>query len=42
MWFGYEGSATQALVPVPVERVAEIRELNSKGQEPEELIETGS
>lgn len=42
MWFGYEGSNAQALVPVPVERVAEIRELNRRGKEPDELIETSS
>jgi len=40
MWFGYEGGGAQALVPVPVERVAEIRELNKKGQLPDELIQT--
>ncbi len=39
MWFGYEGGGAQALVPVPVERVIEIRELNKKGQVPDELIE---
>jgi hypothetical protein len=40
MWFGYEGGGSQALVPVPVERVAEIRELNKNGQLPDELIQT--
>jgi hypothetical protein len=40
MWFGYEGGGSHALVPVPVERVAEIRELNKKGQLPDELIQT--
>ena len=40
MWFGYQGSGAQALVPVPVERVAEIRELNKRGVEPDELNET--
>lgn len=39
MWFGVEGSSSQALVPVPVERVAEIRELNNQGKVPDELIE---
>lgn len=39
MWYGVEGSASQALVPVPVERVTEIRELNKRGQVPDELIE---
>jgi len=42
MWFGYEGSNTQALVPVPVERVIEIRELNRRGVVPDELIETST
>lgn len=40
MWFGYQGSGAQALVPVPVERVAEIRALNKRGVEPDELNET--
>lgn len=40
MWFGYEGNATQVFVPVPVERVLEIREMNRKGVLPEELIES--
>lgn len=39
MWFGYGGGGAQALVPVPVDRVKEIRELNRKGQVPDELIE---
>jgi cell fate regulator YaaT (PSP1 superfamily) len=42
MWYGYEGSGGQALVPVPVERVSEILEMNSRGQLPEGLLETGS
>ena len=40
LWYGYEGSGAQALVPVPVERVAEIAEMNRKGQLPDELIES--
>lgn len=40
MWFGHEGGGAQALVPVPIDRVIEIRELNSKGKVPEELIQT--
>ena len=40
MWFGYGGGGAQALIPVPVERVVEIRELNKRGQIPDELIET--
>jgi cell fate regulator YaaT (PSP1 superfamily) len=40
MWYGYEGSGAQALVPVPVERVAEIVEMNRKDQIPDELIES--
>jgi len=39
MWYGFSGSAAQALVPVPVERVAEIQEINSRGELPEELVE---
>jgi hypothetical protein len=39
MWYGFEGSASQALVPVPVERVTEVLELNRRGKLPEELIE---
>ncbi len=39
MWFGYGGGGAHGLVPVPVERVSEIRELNKKGQVPEELME---
>ncbi len=42
MWFGYEGNASQALVPVPVERVSEIREMNSAGKVPDDLLETGT
>jgi cell fate regulator YaaT (PSP1 superfamily) len=39
MWYGFSGSAAQALVPVPVERVSEIQEMNSRGEQPEELVE---
>ena len=42
LWYGYEGGGAQALVPVPVERVAEIAEMNSKGQLPDELIESAA
>ncbi len=42
MWYGYEGSGAQALVPVPVERAAEIVEMNKNGQVPDELIESAS
>ena len=40
MWYGLEGSGSQALVPIPVERVAEIVELNRRGKLPDELIES--
>jgi hypothetical protein len=40
MWYSYEGSGSQALVPVPVERVAEIIEMNRRGKVPDELIES--
>lgn len=40
MWFGYEGSGAQALVPVPAERAAEIVEMNRKGEVPDELLES--
>ena len=40
MWYGYEGNGAQVLVPVPAERVAEIVEMNRKGQLPDELIES--
>ncbi len=39
MWYGYEGSGAQTLVPVPVERARKIRDMNLKGQMPEELID---
>jgi len=39
MWYGFSGSAAQALIPVPVERVLEIQEMNSRGDLPEELVE---
>lgn len=39
MWYGFSGSAAQALVPVPVERVSEIQEMNSRGKMPDEIIE---
>ncbi len=38
MWYAYEGSTSQSLVPVPVERVNEIIELNRAGTVPDELI----
>lgn len=40
MWYGSSGSAAQALVPVPVERVLEIQEMNSRGELPDDLVET--
>ncbi len=45
MWYGYEGSGAQSLVPVPVERVKVIMAMNRKDKSPENLIEltqTGS
>lgn len=42
MWYASQGSASQALVPVPAERVAEIIEMNKMGSLPDELIETVS
>ncbi|MEN8156327.1 MAG: regulatory iron-sulfur-containing complex subunit RicT [Bacteroidota bacterium] len=40
MWYAYEGSGAQALVPVPAERVTEVVEMNRKGQLPDELVES--
>ncbi|MDX2432940.1 MAG: regulatory iron-sulfur-containing complex subunit RicT [Bacteroides sp.] len=40
MWYGYEGGGGQALVPVPVERVNEIMDMNRDGKLPDELIES--
>jgi cell fate regulator YaaT (PSP1 superfamily) len=40
MWYAYEGSAAQALIPVPVERVNEVIRMNRNGSVPDELIET--
>jgi len=42
MWFGYEGGSSQVMIPVPVERVVEIQEMNREGKKPDELIETVS
>ncbi len=42
MWYGFEGSGSPSLVPVPVERVKEVMAMNRKGQEPENLIEFDS
>ncbi|RLD50394.1 MAG: hypothetical protein DRI97_17100 [Bacteroidetes bacterium] len=39
MWYGFSGSAAQALVPVPVERVKEIQQMNSREIVPDELVE---
>ncbi|MEN8201215.1 MAG: regulatory iron-sulfur-containing complex subunit RicT [Bacteroidota bacterium] len=39
MWYGISGSAAQALIPVSVERVNEIQEMNSRGKLPDELAE---
>ena len=38
MWYGFSGSGAQSLVPVPVERVMEIQQMNSKGKMPDELM----
>jgi cell fate regulator YaaT (PSP1 superfamily) len=38
MWYGFGGGG-QALVPVPVERVAEVQKMNRLGKIPDELIE---
>lgn len=40
MWYSYSGSGTQALLPVPVERVREIVEMNRKNEYPETLLES--
>ena len=40
MWYSYSGSGTQALLPVPVERVKEILEMNNREQFPESLLES--
>ena len=40
MWFGYVGSGAQTLVPVPVERVADIRNMNRQGILPDDLIDS--
>jgi len=42
MWYGYEGAGSQVMIPVSVERVAEIQEMNRKGQVPDELIDKES
>jgi hypothetical protein len=39
MWYGFSGAGAQALVPVPVERVKEIQQMNAKGKMPNELVE---
>jgi hypothetical protein len=39
MWFGYGGGGGQTLVPVPVERVNEIRTLNEQGKVPDDLMD---
>jgi len=39
MWYGFSGAGAQALVPVPVERVKEIQQMNSTGKMPDELME---
>jgi len=38
MWYGFGGGGSQALVPVPAERVAEVQDMNRKGKVPDELI----
>ena len=40
MWYAYEGSGGQALIPVPVERATEIMDMNQQGKLPDELIES--
>jgi cell fate regulator YaaT (PSP1 superfamily) len=42
MWYGLEGTGTQALIPVSTERVAEILEMNRRGQIPDTLQEAGN
>ncbi len=42
MWYGYEGGGGQALIPVPVERVMEVMEMNAEGKLPDELIESST
>ncbi len=39
---GMKGGGGQALVPVPVERVNEIMEMNREGKLPDELVETST
>ncbi len=39
MWYGFSGEGSQALVPVPAERVAEVQAMNRQGKIPDELIE---
>lgn len=39
MWYGTVDGGSQALVPVPVERVSEIQAMNKQGTVPDELIE---
>ncbi len=41
MWYAYDGSGAQALVPVPVERVTEIQKMNKQDRLPDELLDTG-
>jgi hypothetical protein len=42
MWFGYTGTGAQTLVAVPVERVVEIRKMNTQGKVPDDLIDNVS
>jgi cell fate regulator YaaT (PSP1 superfamily) len=42
MWYAYGGGGSQALLPVSVERVAEIIEMNRNGKFPDEIIELGT
>lgn len=39
MWYGTTNGGGQALIPVPVDRVLEIQDMNKKGVVPDELIE---
>ena len=42
MWYGFSGGGGQALVPVSVERVREIQEMNAKQKLPDELVEAST
>jgi hypothetical protein len=42
MWYAYGGGGSQALLPVSVERVAEIIDMNRNGRFPDEIIDLGT